>query len=576
MKLFWAATSQRLAETAVAVLGPECPGLDRRVSSGRWAHALLVDARELDHGRHERDPAQHHRRARARICHGNRDDRDRSGRHRSARPRRPRALRAPRLPARRSGRTCAPRRPSRTSRSTGTSRSGRSPSTPTSCRSPRSRCGSRARRESRWHAPARAPVPPTEILVHDRPAPARSDAPRRERALHAAGGARPQRRRRAHRDRRARRGGDFVEWHERRRLRHGRSRRRSRSRSLRGSSASRAPTGSCCSAGRTRSSARTIPEYRRTGESPGQTMKRARGELRGYFEGLIDQRRREPQDDLVSELLHRHRRRRAAHRRAADRRTASCSSKPATRRHATRSAAACSHSASTPSEWEKLRANPDLLARRGRRRSCAGPARSATSRGSRPKTARSAACAIAAGDQLALYFASANRDEDVFDDPFAFRVDRNPNPHLAFGFGEHVCLGAHLARVEIETIFRHLLARLESFELVGRSRALELGGQRQHQTTTAALPARVARNSRGDIMEQRPFGTTGLEVAAVGYGCWEIGGGYGDIEATEFRARDRAGARPRHQLFRHRRGLRHGRVGARARARRSAGAATKP
>ena len=65
---------------------------------------------------------------------------------------------------------------------------------------------------------------------------------------------------------------------------------------------------------------------------------------------------------------------------------------------------------------------------------------------------------ISAGDQLALYFASANRDEEVFDDPFAFRVDRDPNPHLAFGFGEHFCLGAHLARVEIETIFRHLLA----------------------------------------------------------------------------------------------------------------------
>ena len=68
---------------------------------------------------------------------------------------------------------------------------------------------------------------------------------------------------------------------------------------------------------------------------------------------------------------------------------------------------------------------------------------------------------------VALYFASANRDEDVFEDPFAFRVDRRPNPHLAFGFGEHFCMGAHVARVELETIFRHLLARLESFEVSG-------------------------------------------------------------------------------------------------------------
>src|SRR4029077_1470031 len=80
---------------------------------------------------------------------------------------------------------------------------------------------------------------------------------------------------------------------------------------------------------------------------------------------------------------------------------------------------------------------------------------------------------VAAGDQLALYFASANRDEDVFDDPFEFRIDRRPNPHVAFGFGEHVCLGAHLARVEIETVCRHLLARLESFELAGQIERLQ-------------------------------------------------------------------------------------------------------
>ncbi len=68
---------------------------------------------------------------------------------------------------------------------------------------------------------------------------------------------------------------------------------------------------------------------------------------------------------------------------------------------------------------------------------------------------------------MALFFASANRDEDVFDDPFTFRVDRHPNPHLAFGFGEHFCMGTHVARIELETIFRHLLARLEWFEVAG-------------------------------------------------------------------------------------------------------------
>jgi len=74
---------------------------------------------------------------------------------------------------------------------------------------------------------------------------------------------------------------------------------------------------------------------------------------------------------------------------------------------------------------------------------------------------------IRAGDQVALYYASANRDEEVFEDPFAFRVDRRPNPHLAFGFGEHFCVGTHMARVEIELILRSLLVRFDSFELAG-------------------------------------------------------------------------------------------------------------
>ena len=56
---------------------------------------------------------------------------------------------------------------------------------------------------------------------------------------------------------------------------------------------------------------------------------------------------------------------------------------------------------------------------------------------------------------------------DVFDYPFEFRVDRRPNPHLTFGFGEHFCMGAHLARVEIEAMFTHLVDGVESFEISG-------------------------------------------------------------------------------------------------------------
>jgi cytochrome P450 len=71
------------------------------------------------------------------------------------------------------------------------------------------------------------------------------------------------------------------------------------------------------------------------------------------------------------------------------------------------------------------------------------------------------------GDRLVLFYASANRDEDVFDDPFAFRVDRHPNPHLGFGIGEHFCLGSHLARRSQRALFAELVGRLEEVELAG-------------------------------------------------------------------------------------------------------------
>ncbi len=74
---------------------------------------------------------------------------------------------------------------------------------------------------------------------------------------------------------------------------------------------------------------------------------------------------------------------------------------------------------------------------------------------------------ICEGDALALFYASANRDEEVFDDPFAFRIDRRPNPHLGFGIGEHFCLGAHLARRSQRALFQELAGRLESVELDG-------------------------------------------------------------------------------------------------------------
>lgn len=73
---------------------------------------------------------------------------------------------------------------------------------------------------------------------------------------------------------------------------------------------------------------------------------------------------------------------------------------------------------------------------------------------------------LEAGQKLVLLYPSANRDERVFPDPFRFDVTRQPNEHVAFGFGTHYCLGNSLARVELRVMFEQLLARLPDLELV--------------------------------------------------------------------------------------------------------------
>ena len=119
-----------------------------------------------------------------------------------------------------------------------------------------------------------------------------------------------------------------------------------------------------------------------------------------------------------------------------------------------------------PEELEKLRRDPSLV----------GLAANEIVRWTTPVNhfARTAARdyelrgqKIRAGDSVALFYASANRDEEVFDDPFQFRIDRDPNPHLGFGVGEHFCLGSHLARMDLRVFFRQFVERVESIELNG-------------------------------------------------------------------------------------------------------------
>jgi cholest-4-en-3-one 26-monooxygenase len=79
---------------------------------------------------------------------------------------------------------------------------------------------------------------------------------------------------------------------------------------------------------------------------------------------------------------------------------------------------------------------------------------------------------IRENDKVAMYYTSANRDEDVFPDADTFDVGRTPNDHLAFGAGEHFCLGASLARLEIRVFFEELLRRYPKIKPAGKVRRL--------------------------------------------------------------------------------------------------------
>jgi cholest-4-en-3-one 26-monooxygenase len=205
------------------------------------------------------------------------------------------------------------------------------------------------------------------------------------------------------------------------------------------------------------------PEFRGPGETPGQTIRRARGELHGYLHTLIERRRGDPGDDIVSQLL-------AAevdgHPLTDQELLNYCELIVEAGNETTRNAISGGLLAFSehPGEWERLRAQPELLPSAVEEiLRWVSPIIHFTRTATEDGAIRGVT--IPAGDRVALFYASANRDEEVFTDPFEFRVDRHPNHHLAFGSGPHFCMGAHLARVELEAVFRHLLARLEWFEL---------------------------------------------------------------------------------------------------------------
>jgi len=218
------------------------------------------------------------------------------------------------------------------------------------------------------------------------------------------------------------------------------------------------------------------PEFQR-GRSSTETADGARMELFAYFKQLAEARRKDPRDDILSVIVQ-----------------GRIDGKPLddfellsyyfllvvagneTTRNAMTGGIQCF--LDNPDQWRKLTLDPALVE----------GAIEETVRWTTPviQFARTATRdlelrgkKIREGESVCLFYASGNRDEEIFENPFRFRIDRKPNDHIGFGRGEHVCLGAHLARLEIRSMYQQLRERLVRMERRGdpvRVRSSFVGG----------------------------------------------------------------------------------------------------
>ena len=207
------------------------------------------------------------------------------------------------------------------------------------------------------------------------------------------------------------------------------------------------------------------PDLRRKGEDRSKAVRELAMEFFQLFNGIIEDRRANPTDDLATLLAN-----------------GQINGEPMgmmetlgyylitfTAGHDTTKnalAGGIQALAEHPAEFEKLRRNPDLVPR----------AVEEIVRWTSPVNYMKRVVAedlefrgqkLGKGENLVLFYASANRDESVFEDPYSFRIDRDPNRHLGFGIGEHFCLGTHLARQSQCALLRELIGRIDTLELAG-------------------------------------------------------------------------------------------------------------
>ncbi|HEY2447871.1 MAG TPA: cytochrome P450 [Mycobacterium sp.] len=188
-------------------------------------------------------------------------------------------------------------------------------------------------------------------------------------------------------------------------------------------------------------------------------------EFFGYFSALTASRREHPTDDLASAIANA----RIDGEPLCEVDTASYYVIIASAGHDTTSATIAGGLQAlieNPDQRKRLRDNPDLMSLANEEMiRWVTPVKEFMRTATADTTLRGVP--IAKGEAVYLSYVSGNRDEEVFDDPFRFDVGRDPNKHLAFGYGVHFCLGAALARMEVNSFFTELVPRLKSIELNG-------------------------------------------------------------------------------------------------------------
>lgn len=219
------------------------------------------------------------------------------------------------------------------------------------------------------------------------------------------------------------------------------------------------------------------PEFTH-GKSPQEAQAEAGIEMFGYFSQLVDERRTHPGDDLLSQLLAGEVLGEPVPWEQVISEAALLLAGGLDTTRAAASAGAVLPLSEYPDQWRDLRADPSLLA----------TAVDEFVRWASPITSEARTLTadtefggmkLKEGDRVAMFSPSANRDEDHFDDAFTYDIRRKNNKHLGFAFGEHYCLGVHLARLTLRVEFEEMLKRFEWIEVTGppaRVRSNFVGG----------------------------------------------------------------------------------------------------